>query len=229
VPGQWRPASPEPSINHGARRVAEVEHPEDENAAAPPWRRYVSPTRREQAERTRERIIAAGSELVHRFATWDWSDLTVRAVARQAAVSESTVYRHFSSERLLRDAVMRRLQEEAGVELESLQLDNFGAVVGRLFAYLSSFPMTPPPIDDPTFAAIDQRRREALVTAVARSAAGWSQHERKIAAAALDMFWDVPAFERLTTVWGLDAQQATRTANWVVRLIETAIRDGQRP
>jgi hypothetical protein len=47
-------------------------------------RLYDSPVRQQQATDTRERIIAAGSELVHGFRTWDWRGLTFGAVARYA-------------------------------------------------------------------------------------------------------------------------------------------------
>jgi AcrR family transcriptional regulator len=72
-------------------------------------RRYDSPVRRQRAAETRERIIASGVELVHSFKSWDWAELTFRATAEGAGVSESTVYRHFANERELQDAVMGRL------------------------------------------------------------------------------------------------------------------------
>ena len=73
--------------------------------------------RRAQMAETRERILAAGSALVHEFKSWDWRPLTFRAVAERAGVGERTVYRHFATERELRDAVMTRCEQEAGVEL----------------------------------------------------------------------------------------------------------------
>src|SRR5262245_58672451 len=57
-------------------------------------RRYDSVVRRERAAQTRDRIVAAGSELAHEFASWDWKPLTFRAVADRAGVGERTVYRH---------------------------------------------------------------------------------------------------------------------------------------
>ena len=42
-------------------------------------RPYDSPVRRSRAAATRERIVAAGSELVHGFEAWDWDQLTYRA------------------------------------------------------------------------------------------------------------------------------------------------------
>src|ERR1700746_1952576 len=91
--------------------------------STPSRRRYDSPLRRRRAAETRERIVSAGATLVRSFTTWDWKELTFRAVAQSAGVSESSVYRHFANERELRDAVMQRLGEEAGVTYEGVTLD----------------------------------------------------------------------------------------------------------
>lgn len=117
---------------------------------APGPRRYVSHVRRRQADQTRERIIVAGVELVRGFDSWDWSGLTFRAVAQRAGVGERTVYRHFPNERGLRDAIMARLGEEAGVDYETLTLPGVSEVAGRLFRSLGSFAVadvTTPPND----------------------------------------------------------------------------------
>jgi AcrR family transcriptional regulator len=192
-------------------------------------RAYDSPVRRQQAADTRERILAAASELVHGFTRWDWRELTVRAVATRAGVNERTVYRHFSNERELHEAVMRRLQEEAGDPLDGLTLERFPTVVADLFAYLSSFAITPRTTTDPTFVAVDQRRRRALVAAVEPSTEGWSETEREMAAALLDALWSVSAYERLVAVWGLDTDEATQAMTGLIGLLVAAIRDGRRP
>jgi AcrR family transcriptional regulator len=190
---------------------------------------YENSQRSKQAAATRERILAAAADIVHGLKDWDWRDLTVRAVARRAAVDESTVYRHFSTERNLRDAVLRRLENEAGVKLESLRLENFGEVVSQTFAYLSTFPITRGPTSDPTFAALDERRRGALLAALAEVAPDWTSDQVEMAAAALDTYWSVTVFERMTTTWNLDTAQATRAATWVIDLIESAVREGRAP
>ena len=59
---------------------------------------------------------------MHEFDSWHWNALTFRAVAERAGVGERTVYRHFPTERHLHDAVMARLEEEAGVTYEDLEL-----------------------------------------------------------------------------------------------------------
>jgi AcrR family transcriptional regulator len=61
----------------------------------------------------------------------------------RAGVNERTVYRHFPSERELHDAVMRRLEEEAGITLEELRLADIADATARVFAHVSSFPLVP--------------------------------------------------------------------------------------
>lgn len=203
--------------------------PNDPAERPSPRRSYESPIRRQRAAETHERIVAAGSELVHGFPSWDWRGLTMRAVAQRAGVNERTVYRHFSSERELHDAVMRRLVEEADVELEGLRLEEVGDVTRRIFAYLASFPVTPRSSSDPTFADVDERRRAALLDAVTDPAGEWSEDERRMAAAMLDVLWGVPTYERLIAAWNLDPDQAATAVAWIIGLLETAVREGRRP
>lgn len=199
--------------------------------AVVPWAvpSYQNSQRSRQAAATRERILTAAAELVHGLPDWDWRDLTVRAVARRAEVDESTVYRHFSTERNLRDAVLRRLETDSGVRLENLRLENFGEVVSHTFAYLSSFPITRAATNDPTFAALDERRRSALLAAVAHAAPNWTDDQLKMAAAAVDAYWSVQVFERMINTWDLDTRQATRAVTWVIDLIQAAVREGRGP
>ena len=135
-------------------------------------RPYDNRARQEKAAQTRERIVAAGSELVHGFDTWNWRDLTFKAVAERAGVGERTVYRHFPTERHLHDAVMQRLESEAGISYEDVDLANLAEVTARVFASLQRFSVresveTP---QDPTFVSVDERRRDALLRAVSASA-----------------------------------------------------------
>ena len=185
--------------------------------------------RRQQATETRERIVAAGSDLVHEFPTWSWRDLSVRAVAQRAGVNERTVYRHFSTERELRDTVMRRLEDEAGVALTDLDLDHLPEITARIFGFMSSLAVAPKVPSNPTFTEADQRKRDALLDTVERAAADWSSEDRELAAAVFDVLWSVPSYERLVTAWRLEPEEATRAMTWVIDLVSDAIRDGRAP
>lgn len=192
-------------------------------------RRYESPLRQQQTAQTRDSIIGAGAEIAHRLGSWDWRELTFKAVGEGAGVSERTVHRHFSNERQLRDAILQRLVEESGVTLAGLTLGDFAGVATRVYQYLSSFSNNTVAITDPSFAVLDQQRRAVLLDAVVQATNGWSDDDREIAAATLDMLWNPSLHERLNAAWQLDAERATRSISWVIGLVEQAIRNGHRP
>jgi len=203
--------------------------PNKNRTDAPGKRAYNSPLREQQSRKTRGSIIDAGAELVHGFPAWDWTNLTARAVGERAGVSERTVQRYFPTERLLRDAVLERMVEESGVNLDALTLGEFADVIQRMFTYLSSFAVTPEKQEDPSFASIDRFRRDALLKAVERAVPDWGESDREAVAAALDIFWNPPLYERLVEAWGLDADRAVGLISWLVTLIERAVQAGQRP
>lgn len=201
---------------------------EEPNGAAK--RQYNSPKRQQQSAKTRNSIVRAGAELVHEFKAWDWRQLTFRAVSERAGVSERTVYRYFPAEGKLKMAVMEHLVKEAGVELKAMKLSDFGEIVHKTYEYLSGFAIEPiNSHDDPTFQTIDAHRRIQLIDAVAEQAPQWTDDQRETAAAALDIFWNLPPFERLTLAWGFDQQRSTQTVQWVIGLIEKAIAEGKAP
>ena len=169
--------------------------------------------RRQRAAETRDRIVAAGAELLHGFPVWNWRALTVRRVAERAGVNERTVYRHFASERELRDAVLARLEEEAGVDLEGLALEDVPTFTARG----PRVRVVVPARARARRATTDARRR---APAPARRAARrgdrrpprrWPAADRAIAAAMLDVLWSVVSYERLVADWELDPK-ARRSA-----------------
>ncbi|WP_229712912.1 TetR/AcrR family transcriptional regulator [Streptomyces fuscichromogenes] len=163
---------------------------------------------------------------------WDWQGLTFRAVAEEAGVGVRTVYRHFPTERDLRNVIMRRLEEEAGITYDGLGLDDLAEITARSFASLSSFAVprwSAPDPDEPSLAAQDQRRRDALVQAIAPHTVGWSEVQRQMAAAILDVLWNVPSYERLMTKWDFDGAQAAKAITWAMDVLAEAVRDGRGP
>lgn len=191
-------------------------------------RRYDNSRRLEQASATRERIVAAGVELLHRYPIWKWNPLTAEAVARRAGVAERTVYRYFPTERALRDAVMEGTEDEVDVHLELLTLDSMEAFTARVLEYVSSFPIKDRQRRDPTVVAARERQRDALVSAVAAES-DWADTDRRAAAAILDVLWNVVSFEQLVTEWGMEPKEAIRATTWVIRLLCRAIREDDRP
>jgi AcrR family transcriptional regulator len=192
-------------------------------ALAPVRRQYDSTLRRQRAAETRARIMAAGSELLHGSSVRDWRGLTIRAVAEKAGVHERTVYRHFVNEQGLRDAVMHEFEEEAGIDLRGMRLEDVADVTARIFAHVSTYPPDPRQPLDPTLLDAKHRQHQALLTAVAAGAGSWSEGDRTVAAAVLDVLWGVASYERMVVDWQMDPAEATRGISWVIGLIRQAM------
>ena len=190
-------------------------------------RSYDNRARQQKAAQTRERIIAAGSRLVHEFDSWSWRDLTFRAVAERAGVGERTVYRHFPTERHLHDAVMARLESEAGIAYEDVDLTNLAETTARVFAALQRFSVresvrTP---RDSAFVSSDQRRREALLRVVSTASPHRPEQEQRTMAGLLDVLWSPASYERLVGAWALDGADAMRAIEWLMARVVEAIED----
>jgi AcrR family transcriptional regulator len=187
--------------------------------------------RRQQSADTRERIITAGSELVHGIPSWDWGGLTFQAVADRAGVGRRTVFRHFPTERHLHDAIMKRLEAEAGLTYDDLALDDVGTVTSRMFASLASFAAASTPSTDsyPLLDAADDRRRQALREAVEAAAPHWTEDQQVGAAAALDVLWSLPSYERLVAQWRLDPRRATSIIEWLIGAVVDAVKRDAPP
>jgi AcrR family transcriptional regulator len=192
-------------------------------------RPYDNTLRRQRAAETRDRIIVAGAEVLRGFPIRDWGALTVRAVASRAGVNERTVFRHFANEKELRDAVMHRLEREAGVDLTKLRLEGIGEVTGRMFRHVAAHPPSARPSLDPTLAEASRRQHEALLSAVEQRTAGWTSGDRTVAAAMFDVLWAVSSFERLVADWSLEPEEAIQAITWVIGLLQEAITADRRP
>jgi AcrR family transcriptional regulator len=192
-------------------------------------RRYDSTLRRERAARTRESIVTAATDILRRSDIRDWRGVTIRAVAARAGINERTVYRHFDNEQKLRDAVMHRLEVNAGIDLTRMRLEDIGDVAARIFGHVSSYPLKERGSLDPTLADANRRQHEALLDAVARGGESWSVSDQTLAAAVFDVLWGVASYERLVLDWQLHPDEAIRALRWAIGLVEAAIREGAGP
>jgi AcrR family transcriptional regulator len=192
-------------------------------------RPYDNTRREQQAQATHDRIVTAGCELLAESSVRDWGALTMRAVAERAGVNERTVYRHLANERGLRDAVMHRLEQEAGIDLDGLELEGIADVARRIFATVAAHPLERRAPLDPTLKEASRRSREALLRALSPHADGWSDEERVVAAAMCNVLWKVSVYESLVVDWELASDDAVAGITWVLGLVEEAIRDGRRP
>lgn len=174
-------------------------------------------------------MVEAGCRLLRRSSIRDWRALSVRAVAEEAGVNERTVYRWFGDEQGLRDAVMHSLEEESGIDLDGLALEDVSITARRILGHVAQYPMRTRPPLDPTLAEAGRRQRQALLSAVAARTAGWTDRERQSVAALLDVLWSVGTYERLVADWELDADQAIAAVTWAIGLVTDAVGEGDAP
>lgn len=80
------------------------------DTSSPVRRRYASPLRARQAEATRATLLRTATELI---TTRGWAATGMRDVARGAGVAVETLYKHYSSKRVLFDAVIDHAVAEA--------------------------------------------------------------------------------------------------------------------
>lgn len=191
-------------------------------------RAYNSPIRRAQSAETRERIVGAAKNLLRKSSVRDWHTLTIRSVAQEAGVNERTVYRHFTDERGLRDAVMRDLERDAGIDLADLGLADVAGVAARIFDHVATYTFEKRPLD-PTMTEALLRQREALHDALEPWTTDWPAATAAAVAGLFDVLWSVGSFERLTVDWALPAVQARDALTWLISLVEEAVRTGRRP
>ncbi len=93
--------------------------------AAEPTRRYESPMRAQRAQETRAAVMAAAAEL---FTTNGWAGTGMRDVAKAAGVATETVYSHFSSKRVLLQAVIDVAVVGDDEQVAVAQRDEFAAL-----------------------------------------------------------------------------------------------------
>ena len=96
---------------------------------------------------------------------------------------------------------MHRNEQEAGIELAGMALEDIATVATQIFDHVSQYPREPRPPLNPTLIDANRRQKEALLGAVAARAGDWAEEDRTMAAAVFDVLWSVAAYERLVVDW----------------------------
>lgn len=95
-------------------------------------RSYRSPLREAQAQRTRDLVLDAFTELL---ANRRADDITTKEIAEQAGVSQPTVYRHFPDRAALLQGLADRVEQLMGPSMPTAAtLDDIGPRVEAVFA-----------------------------------------------------------------------------------------------
>jgi len=189
-------------------------------------RTYNSRLRQEQAEATRERIVAAMADILAEDGRIEAA--TNRAVAQRAGVTEVTVYRHFPSRELLLRGLWEHLNQRNGAnvgmpESEAELLEK----VGPLFA---TFDASPGHITAAITTehgremrgSLNELRRQAFLDALDDAAAGLSAKDKAKAAGVIQLLYSAYAWLSLREQWNVTGKDAADAAGWA---IETLLAD----
>lgn len=197
-------------------------------------RTYNSRLRQEQAEATRERILAAMADLLQAEGRVEL--VTNRAVASAAGVTEVTVYRHFPSRDVLLRGLWEWLNRRNGVTVGMPE----GAedIVAKLPALYGTFDAAPAHIVASITSqqgremreSLNEPRRAAFLAAVAEAAPDLPASEQEKAAAMLQLIYSAYGWVSLREQWGVTGERAADAATWAAEtLLDDLRRRGAAP
>ena len=197
-----------------------------------PTRTYESPTRKEHAELTRQRIIEALMELLVEEQP---ATISIPAVAKRANVSVRTVYHHFPSKEALFDAMPDAARwRGGGVDLDgATSPKELAAMVGDAFRYFEH--------NGPLFNAmrlseaservgseLDRRARTRADRSVSSLAGQLEKKELERLRSLLGSLVSYDTFRALTRRYGLTVEDAADVVAWAVAgLSDRAKRTGK--
>lgn len=185
-------------------------------------RSYNSALRRDQAEATRERILAAMAALVDEGGG---QEPTNRAVAERAQVTEVTVYRHFPSRELLLKGLWEHLNRKDGVRVG--MPEGPADLLAKVKPLMASFDASPAQIiarittaqGRAARSSLDGERREAFLSVVAQAAPDLAEAEQAKAAAVLQLLYSAYSWLSLREQWNLSGQPAADALGWATELL----------
>lgn len=184
-------------------------------------RTYRSPLRDQQAAGTRERILEALAGLI----TEDGLDeISFKAVAQAADVTEITVYRHFPSRAELLRALWYWLDRRLG---QPGMPQNEHDLVEDTRSVLAGFDDMAPIIRAALLSkegramrmAVQAERRAAFEAALADATAGATAGERVRALAVIQLLYSGYAWLSMRDHWGLTGKQAGEASAWAISVL----------
>jgi AcrR family transcriptional regulator len=191
-----------------------------------PKPRYHSPLRNRQKEQTRDLILNAVDAILRRAPV---SEVTISGVAREADVTERTIYRHFATREDLLNASWRRALRafirgqtqqvetlEQILELTRAAYENFDANEGIVRAIISA----PEGVDVRKRPA--EIRLDMLKRAYAGLLAGLSEDQIKTVVLATHVLSSASAWSHLRDYCGVTGVEGGRIAADAIALIVEA-------
>jgi AcrR family transcriptional regulator len=192
-------------------------------------RSYDNAFRREQAERTRERILEAMIDQLGQGR----QDFSAADVAAAAGVSQRTVYQYFPDREAQIDAVTAALEERLAHKVAGPRsLDDVPAFAERLIRLgVSHVREMRVQVAGALASEVRARRRRARDRAVALAVGAQCDDPKavRLAAAAINVSTSAEISLGLIDRFGIEGEDLIRTHAWIIRTLVEAIKRGDLP
>ncbi len=192
-------------------------------------RSYDNALRREQAERTRERILEAMIDQLGQGR----QDFSAADVAAAAGVSQRTVYQYFPDREAQINAVIAALEERLAHEVAGPRsLDDVPAFAERLIRLgVSHVREMRAQVAGALASELRARRRRARDRAVALAVGARCDDPKaaRLAAAAINVLTSAEISLGMIDRFGIEGEDLIRTHAWVIRTLVEAIKRGDLP
>jgi AcrR family transcriptional regulator len=189
---------------------------------SPATRAYHSAIRDEQAQATRDRILAAALGLMH-----VGEETTMDQIARASGLERRTVFRHFATRDALLTAAFQWLNDRIGSDVAPVDPAGMAAAIRSAFARMDAH-------DGPIRAALhsqagrDMRaltlpaRRAAFAASLAPATRHLAPAKRARIEALAHLLYSASAWEVLKDYGGLTGLEAGEAAAWALEVLLSA-------
>jgi len=182
---------------------------------------YVSPLRQQYAAQTRERILDAA---IAGLKEGDLEGLTIAKVAKDACVTERTVYRHFQTREDLIKAVWPRMGARIGISGLPQTVEALLAAPSRIYPLFdaeaglvraSMYSQAGREIR----ATGNSARHQAMTSLVAQARPELDEQARRRRAAVIQMIGSSHGWACFKDYWGMDTEEAARAAEEAIAIL----------
>lgn len=188
-------------------------------------RTYDSPLRAEQMDRTREKLLEAGVDLV---AAAGSDEVTVRRVAARAQISVATAYRYFPDRDSLLEGVATWINGKVTGGNAPANVDGLAAWTRLIYEqFEANDRFMRAQLNTPAGRAIrmkrQKRRNEAVLGTVKTSFPRASRDAHRRLAAVLRALVNLHTWVSLNDDWGMSGKEAGELVAWAITtLVEEA-------